>query len=130
MEHCPDHGACAVTIKRLGEDVSELFNAKENQTKVIYELQGECKEMKKSQDEFYRRLKERDEELKVLTDLTHGVTNLGEKMEKVLNVQETHSKAIAILQAKPGEVALSLWKIVVSTILTTGVGIYVGMLIK
>lgn len=130
MEHCPDHGACAVKIERLGEDVYELFNAKENQTKVLYELQGECKELKKSQDEVFRRLKDRDEEFKILSELVHGVKDLGKQMEQVVTVQDTHAKAIAMFQAKPGQIALSIWKLIFTTILTGSIGIYLGMMLK
>ena len=127
---CPHHREHGVIIKRLGEDVEVLFKAKDTHHEAIYELRSDCKEMKKSQDEVFRRLKDRDEELKVLSDLTYGVTNLGEKMTKVLEVQDIHTKEISEIKRKPGEVALSIWKLLLSTVVTVTIGIYVGMMLK
>lgn len=126
---CQQHGKHDVLIERLCEDVSDLFEAKENQTLAIHNLGENDKLQQKAIDEFYERLKSRDKELSVLQELVYGVKDLGAKMETVMNIVETHTSEIAKIKGKPGEIALSIWKIVLTTGVTATIGIYVGTLL-
>lgn len=126
---CQHHGSHDVLINRLCEDVSDLIEKSGNQTLAIHDLRESDKELRKATDEFYERLKNRDKELSVLQELVYGVKDLGSKMETVMSIVETHTSEIAKIKGKPGEIALSLWKIILTTGLTASIGIYVGTLL-
>ena len=125
MEFCPEHGGCSVTIKRLGEDVAELFEAKENQTQTLYELREHCKILDKSYIDAHTRLNDHAELIKSIKEIAEGIGVMTYKQEEtnkqvatILEQMGSQNKRLDHLERQPAVEALARQERIKATIMT------------
>lgn len=106
-ESCPYHGGHEVIIKRLGEDVEELYTAKDNQTKTLFELKEKCTLLDKYNNDVQEKLNDHDKLIKAISEVTNEMRINNAQLSELIKNQESDRKRIDTLEQQPAIAALA-----------------------
>lgn len=117
-ESCPYHGGHEVIIKRLGEDVEELFAAKDSQTRTMFELKEKCTLLDKYNNDVQEKLNDHDKLIKAISEVTNEMRINNAQLSELIKNQESDRKRIDVLEQQPAIDALAKLRRVKEILLT------------
>jgi len=117
-ESCPYHGGHEIIIKRLGEDVEDLFAAKDSQTRTLFELKEKCTLIDKYNKDVQEKLNDHDKLIKAISEVTNEMRINNAQLSELIKNQESDRKRIDTLEQQPAIAALARQERVKATVMT------------
>lgn len=118
VDNCPNHGEHAVIIKRLGEDIEELYTAKDDLTKSVFGLKEKCTLLDKYNMDVQKRLDDHDALIKAIAEVSNEMRINNAQLSELIKNQEVDRKRIDILEQQPALDALARQRRIKELIIT------------
>lgn len=119
-----------VLIKTHESMFSDIKKSIKNLEDIINKGRERIVIVEQSTKSAHHRLDSQEEQTKAIIKMSSSIEYMAKQVEDMVNILKEHDGRLDKLERAPGDTMIAYWKLFVGAIITGGVGIIIGFIMK